>query len=244
MLEIRKSAERGVGALDWLDARFTFQFGPYKNPEQVGFSDLRLLNDDRVKGGGGFATHEHRDTEVFSYVISGALAHKDSMGEGSVVGAGEVLVMTTGTGITHSEFNHSATDEVRFLQIWLSPAVKGATPAYAQRHFGEASKRGRLCRIIASPTAAADPTDASLPLLIDGAVYAGCFDGAERAELPLAEGRYAYVHLIRGEVTVNGTRLQEGDGARVRHERTLTVADGRDAELLVFDLRPRELPEL
>lgn len=250
MLEIRKSADRGVGTLDWLDARFTFQFGPYKNPEQVGFSDLRLLNDDRVKGGGGFATHEHRDTEVFSYVVSGALAHKDSMGEGSAVGAGEVLVMTTGTGITHSEFNHSATDEVRFFQIWLSPTVKGATPAYAQRRFDDAAKRGRLCRIIAAPDAGGSASagngsgDHPLPLYIDGAVYAGCFDGAERADLPLAEGRYAYVHVVRGEVTVNGTRLHDGDGARVRHERTLTFADGRDAEVLVFDLRPRELPEL
>ncbi len=249
MLEIRKSADRGVGTLDWLDARFTFQFGPYTNPEQIGFSDLRLLNDDRVKGGGGFATHEHRDTEVFSYVISGALAHKDSMGEGSVVGAGEVLVMTTGTGITHSEFNHSATDEVRFFQVWLSPTVKGATPSYAQRRFDDAEKRGRLCRIIAPPSADASAGSgadarAPLPLQIDGAVYAGCVDAAERAELPLAEGRYAYVHVIRGELTVNGTRLHEGDGARVRHERMLTLTDGRDAELLVFDLRPRELPEL
>lgn len=237
MLEIRRSEDRGTGALEWLDARFTFSFGPYRDPEQVGFSDLRLLNDDRVRGGGGFATHEHRDTEVFSYVVAGALAHKDSMGHGSVVGAGEVLVMSTGTGITHSEFNHSATDPVHFLQVWLVPDRTGVTPRYGQRHFSDDDKRGRLCCIIAP-----DGRDGALPLFIDGTVHAGLFDGDEEDTLALAPGRYAYVHVVRGEVTVNGVMLRDGDGARVRHASQLRFERGRDAEVLVFDLRPRELP--
>jgi redox-sensitive bicupin YhaK (pirin superfamily) len=238
MLEIRKSEDRGVGKLDWLDANFTFSFGPYKDPEQIGFSDLRLLNDDRVKAGGGFATHEHVDTEVFSYVLNGALEHKDSMGYGSVVRAGEVLTMSTGTGITHSEFNHSKTDGVHFLQIWIAPDRKGVTPRYGQKHFSDADKRGRM-RCIISP----DERDGSLPLYLDGCVYAGLIDGSERADITLAPGRYAYVHVIRGDVTVNGTPFRAGDGARVRHESRLEFSNGRNAEVLAFDLRPRELPE-
>jgi len=238
MLELRKSDDRGVGKLDWLDARFTFQFGPYTNPAQVGFSDLRLLNDDRVTGGGGFAEHEHKDTEVFSYVLEGALAHKDSMGDGSVVRAGDVLTMTTGTGITHSEFNHSQTEPVRFLQIWMSAHRKGVAPRYAQQHFSAAEKRGRM-RLIISP----DGREGSLRFENDARVFAGLLDGAERAEVDLGPGRYAYVHVIRGSVRVNGTLLEEGDGARVRNEETLAFSDGRDAEALVFDMRPLEVPE-
>ena len=237
MLDIRKSDDRGVGKLEWLDARFTFSFGPYKDAEQVGFSDLLLLNDDRVKGGGGFATHEHKDTEVFSYVLEGALAHKDSMGEGSTVPAGEVLMMTTGTGITHSEFNASATEPVRFLQIWVKSAAAGAAPRYDQRPFTAAEKRGRLCPILSS-----DGRGGSMTWNADTVVYAGLLDGAESAALPLGPDRYAYVHVIRGSVDVNGTRLDEGDGARVRHEEALAFSGGRDAEVLVFDLPPRELP--
>jgi redox-sensitive bicupin YhaK (pirin superfamily) len=239
MLEVRKSADRGVGKLEWLDANFTFSFGPYHDPEQIGFSDLRLLNDDRVKGGGGFATHEHRDTEVFSYVISGALEHKDSMDYGSVVRAGEVLTMSTGTGITHSEFNHSPTDPVHFLQVWLVPDRKGVVPRYGQKQFTSADKRGRLACIIAP-----DAREGALPLYLDGCVYAGLIDGSERAEVTLAEGRYAYVHVIRGELDVNGTRLSAGDGARIRHESKIVCSGGRNAEVLLFDLRPRELPEV
>ena len=238
MLEIRRSDDRGVGKLDWLDARFTFSFGPYKDPEQIGFSDLKLLNDDRVKGGGGFATHEHKDMEVFSYVLSGALQHQDSMGGGSVVPAGDVLTMSAGTGITHSEFNHSQTEPVHFLQIWMVPDRKGVTPRYGQRHFSEAEKRGRL-RLIISP----DGRDESLSFYQDTRVYAGLFDGHERAELPLADDRYAYVHVIRGSVRLNGTPLDEGDGVRVRGEQQLTLSDGDQAEVLVFDMRPLERPE-
>ena len=238
MLEIRRSEDRGVGRLEWLDARFTFQFGPYRNPDQVGFSDLRLLNDDRVKGGGGFVEHEHADTEVFSYVLSGALEHKDSMGEGSVVRPGDVLTMTSGTGITHSEFNHSKTDPVHFLQIWMVAGQKGVAPTYGQRHFPDGEKRGRL-RLIISP----DGADGSLRIQQDTRIHAGLFTGAERAELPLAPNRYAYVHVIRGRVALNGTPLNDGDGVRVRNEPRLVFSDGHHAEVLVFDLRPHELPE-
>src|SRR5262245_40212577 len=239
MFEMRKSADRGVGKLDWLDARFTFQFGPYKNPDQIGFSDLRLLNDDDVKGGGGFATHEHKDTEVFSYVLSGALEHKDSMGYGSVVKPGEVLTMSAGSGITHSVFNHSKSDPVHFLQIWMVSGKKGVTPRYNQKMFADAEKRGKLRLIISE-----DGRDGSLQFYQDTSVYAGLFNGAERDEVVLGSNRFAYVHVIRGSVSVNGQPFGDGDGARVRGEEKLTFSNGRDAEVLVFDMRPIETPEI
>jgi redox-sensitive bicupin YhaK (pirin superfamily) len=239
MFEMRKSDDRGVGKLDWLDARFTFQFGPYKDPNQIGFSDLRLLNDDNVKGGGGFATHEHKDTEVFSYVLSGALEHKDSMGYGSVVKPGEVLTMSAGSGITHSEFNHSKTDPVHFLQIWMVSGKKGVTPRYNQKQFPDAEKRGKLRLIISE-----DGRDGSLQFYQDTKIYAGLFTGAERDEVVLGPNRYAYVHVIRGSVSVNGQPFGDGDGARVRNEEKLVFSNGQDAEVLVFDMRPLEMPEL
>jgi hypothetical protein len=237
MLEIRRAEEHGVGRTDWLDARIRFSFGPYQDPEQVGFSDLRLLNDDRVKGGGGFAEHAHQDTEVFSYVVEGTLAHKDSMGYGSSVKPGEVLTMSAGTGITHSEFNGSPTEPVRFLQIWMAPDRKGVAPRYSQRFFAPEEKRGRL-RLIISP----DGADGSLPFYQDTRIYAGLFDGAESATLPLGDDRYAYVQVVRGEISLNGSRIKEGDGVKVRHEPEIRVSEGFDAEVLVFDLRPQELP--
>jgi quercetin 2,3-dioxygenase len=240
-LELRKSDDRGTGKLDWLDARFTFSFGPYNNPDQVGFSDLRLLNDDRVKGGGGFATHEHKDTEVFSYVLSGALEHKDSMGEGSVVRAGEVIVMSAGTGITHSEFNHSKTDAVHFLQIWVVPSKKGVAPRYDQKHFSEQDKRGRLVPILVP---AGEYANGAMSWNADARVFAGLLDGNQTATVPLNPNRYAYVHMIRGSVVVNGSRLDDGDGARVRDEQALQFRDARDAEVLVFDLAAKERPEM
>jgi hypothetical protein len=238
MLEVRKSDDRGVGKQPWLDARFTFSFGPYHDPAQMGFSDLRLLNDDRVAAGGGFATHEHKDTEVFSYVISGALEHKDSMGYGSVVRAGDVIVMSAGSGITHSEFNHSQIEPVHFFQAWITAGRKGVEPRYDQKHFRAEDKRGSLCPIL-SP----DGGDGSMKLGQDARVYAGLFDGDERAELRLGANRYAYVHVIHGSVEANGARLEEGDGARVRNSETLTLSKGQDAEVLVFDLRPYEIGE-
>jgi len=239
MFEMRRSEDRGVGKLDWLDARFTFQFGPYKNPDQIGFSDLRLLNDDNVKGGGGFATHEHKDTEVFSYVLSGHLEHKDSMGHGSVVNPGEVLTMSAGTGITHSEYNHSTTDPVHFLQIWMVSAKKNVTPRYNQKLFPESEKRGKLRLIISS-----DGRDGSLEFYQDTKVYAGLFNDSEKDDVVLGPGRFAYVHVIRGSVQVNGQSFNDGDGARIRNEQTLTFSNGHDAEVLVFDMRPIETPEM
>ena len=240
MLEIRRSDERGVGRLDWLDARFTFSFGPYHDPAQVGFSDLRLLNDDRVKGGGGFASHEHRDTEVFSYVLAGALEHRDSTGEGSVVPAGDVIMMSTGTGITHSEFNHSPTDPVHFLQVWVAPKRTGVTPRYGQQHFSVGRKRGRFVPILVPE---GEEVAGSLWWYADARVYAALLDGDEQAHVDLAPGRYAYIHVVRGAVSANGTPLEDGDGARVRGERRLAFSDGRDAEVLVFDLAPKERPD-
>jgi redox-sensitive bicupin YhaK (pirin superfamily) len=236
MLEIRKSEDRGVGKQDWLDARFTFSFGPYKDPAHDNFSDLRLLNDDVVKGGGGFVTHEHKDVEVFSFVISGALEHKDSMGQGSVVPAGDVIMMSTGSGITHSEFNHSKTDPVHFYQIWIAPDRKGVEPRYQQKHFSDADKRGKLCLIL-SP----DGANGSMGIYQDARFYAGLFDGSESAELPI-KGRHVYVHVVGGSIEVNGTRLNECDGVRVREEDKLVLSNGRDAEVFVFDLRPSETP--
>jgi redox-sensitive bicupin YhaK (pirin superfamily) len=232
MIELRKSADRGTGKQPWLEARFTFSFGPYQDPAQNGFSDLRLMNDDRVAPGGGFVTHSHENMEVFSYVLKGALEHKDSMGVGSVVPAGDVIAMSAGSGITHSEFNHSQTEPVHFFQIWIVPDRTGVEPRYQQKSFSDAEKRGHL-RLLLSP----DGADGSLEMYQDTRVYAGLFDGSENFGLPLAAGRCAYVHVVRGSVSLNGTMLEDGDGARVRDERQLVFDQGRDAEVLVFDLR-------
>ena len=238
MIELRKSEARGVGKQPWLEARFTFSFGPYQDAAHTGFSDLRLLNDDKVAPGGGFPTHEHKDTEVFSYVISGALEHKDSMGYGSVIPAGGVIAMSTGSGITHSEFNHSQTEPVHFFQMWIAPDRKGVEPRYQQQVFSENEKRGKLCLLL-SPDG-----QGGMGIYQDARVYAGLFDGGESASLDVGAGRNTYVHVIRGRVKVNGTQLEAGDGAKLRGEEKLTLSNGEDAELLVFDLRPRELPEV
>ena len=239
MIDIRKADQRGIARHGWLDSSHTFSFGHYHDPKQQGFSDLLVINDDRVDPGQGFGTHPHRDMEIFSYVLEGALEHKDSMGTGSVIRPGDVQVMSAGTGVRHSEFNHSKTEKVHFLQIWIVPGVRGATPRYQQVHFTEADKRGKL-RLIVSP----EGSEGSLAVNQDARVYAGLFDGSETATLEVAADRYVYVHVARGKVEVNGERLGEGDGARIRHERALTFAKGDGAEVLVFDLRPRELPTM
>jgi redox-sensitive bicupin YhaK (pirin superfamily) len=237
MLELRRASDRGVADFGWLNSRHTFSFGHYHDPQQVGFSDLLVINDDRVAPGMGFGTHPHRDMEIFSYVLEGALEHKDSMGTGSVIRPGDVQMMSAGSGITHSEFNHSATEAVHFLQIWIVPDRLRVAPRYQQTHFADAEKRGRLRLIIS-----ADAEDGALGVYQDTRVFAGLFDGAERAEFNLAAGRYAYVHVARGALRVNGVALQAGDGARVRDERRLSFEGGQDAEVLLFDLRPNELP--
>lgn len=237
MLEIRPAAERGLANFGWLYSQHSFSFGSYYDPQHMGFSDLLVINDDRVRQGRGFDTHPHRDMEIFSYVLEGALEHKDSMGTGSVIRPGDVQMMSAGTGIRHSEYNASREELVHFLQIWIVPNRKGVAPRYQQRHFGEDEKRGRL-RLIISP----DGADGSLSVYQDARVYAGLFDGAEQQRFELPENRFAYIQVARGALTVNGQRLVAGDGARLRNVREIDFSAGDDAEVLLFDLRPRELP--
>jgi quercetin 2,3-dioxygenase len=238
MLEVRPAAQRGIANFDWLLSRHTFSFGSYFDPKQNGFSDLLVINDDTVQAGKGFGTHPHRDMEIFTYVIDGALEHKDSMGTGSVIEAGDVQIMSAGSGVTHSEFNHSSTDLVRFLQIWLVPNKKGVQPRYQQHHFNQEDKQGRLALII-SP----DGAESSLSVYQDVRVYAGCFDADEQAQLTLKDQRYAYVHIVRGTLIVNGKILNEGDGMRIREVHRIDIQQGRNAEVLVFDLRAQEQPD-
>jgi len=237
MFELRKAKDRGIANLGWLNSRHTFSFGHYYDPHQQGFSDLLVINDDRVQPDKGFGTHPHADMEIFSYVLEGALEHKDSMGTGSIINPGDVQMMSAGTGIRHSEFNPSKTDLVHFLQIWIVPEQKQVTPRYQQVHFDEVQKRGRLCLII-SP----DGKEGSLSVYQDVKVFAGLFNGTESAELEIGSNRYAYVHIARGNLDINGIRLDEGDGVRIREERVLRFSEGNNAEVLVFNLRPNELP--
>jgi redox-sensitive bicupin YhaK (pirin superfamily) len=232
MFELRPAAERG-------NANFghTFSFGHYHDPRQVGFSDLLVINDDLVAPGQGFGTHPHRDMEIFSYVLDGALAHEDSMGTGSVIRPGDVQMMSAGTGIRHSEFNASNSAPVHFLQIWIVPDRQGVEPRYQQRHFSAADKRGRL-RLIISP----DGADGSLG--VPGRPRVCRPVRRRRAAHPRpAPGRHAYVHLAQGRLVVNGQPMQAGDGARLRNAERIEFSQGENAEVLVFDLRPNELPD-
>ena len=237
MLEVRKSNERGVANHGWLNSRHTFSFGSYFDPRQQGFSDLLVINDDQVQPGKGFGTHSHSDMEIFSYVLEGELEHKDSMGTGSVIQPGDVQMMSAGTGIQHSEFNPSQTEQVHFLQIWIVPNQKKVTPRYQQVSFDETSKRGKL-RLIISP----DGQDGSLSVYQDTKVYAGLFDGEESEQLKLNPDRYAYLHVAKGNLVINGFRFHAGDGARIRKEQALTFGKGNQSEVVLFDLRPKETP--
>ena len=239
MLEIRKANDRGHARHGWLESRHTFSFGGYRDPRQQGFSDLLVINDDRVAPAQGFGTHGHRDMEIFSYVLEGALAHRDSMGTGSVIRPGDVQMMSAGSGVQHSEFNASAETPVHFLQIWIVPSERSAEPRYQQVHFPEAERRGRL-RLIIAP----EGEGGALAVRQDARVYAGLFDGSEAATLELGKERHAYVHVARGSIEVNGERLDEGDGARIRNAGALRFERGENAQVLVFDLRPNELPSL
>jgi redox-sensitive bicupin YhaK (pirin superfamily) len=235
MFEVRKANARGIADHGWLNSRHTFSFGSYLDLKQQGFSDLLVINDDRVQPGKGFGTHPHLDMEIFSYVLDGALKHKDSMGTGSVIRPGDVQMMSAGTGIQHSEFNPSQTEWVHFLQIWIVPDQKNVKPRYQQVHFDESSKRGRL-QLIISP----DGQDGSLSVYQDTKVYAGLFDGEESAHLVLNPDRYAYIHVAKGDLDINGCRFHDGDGVRIRQERTLIFGKGDRSEVLFFDLRPYE----
>jgi redox-sensitive bicupin YhaK (pirin superfamily) len=231
MLTLRKADDRGHADHGWLKSRHSFSFADYHDPAQMGFSNLRVINEDRIAPGSGFGTHAHRDMEIISYVLEGALAHKDSLGTGAVIRPGEVQRMSAGRGVTHSEFNQAADRTTHFLQIWIEPNAKGIAPGYEQKAFDAAEKRGRL-RLVAST----DARDGALTLHADAALYAGLFDGAETATLPIRDGRRAYVHLVRGSLEVNGQTLAAGDALRLENEAAVVLAHGQDAEVLVFDL--------
>ena len=231
MIALRPAAERGHANHGWLDSWHSFSFAEYHDEDHVHWGPLRVINEDRVAPGMGFGTHGHRDMEIISYVISGALAHRDSMGNSSRIVPGEVQRLSAGTGITHSEYNHSSLDTTHFLQIWIIPDRRGVTPGYAQTAFPDADKRGRL-RLVASP----DGADGSVTIHSDALIYAGLFDEGEQAQLTLDPARKGYVQVLRGSVSVNGTPLQTGDAALLSAESTLVLDAAQDAEVLVFDL--------
>jgi len=231
MMTIRPANERGHAEHGWLDSHHTFSFADYHDPAHMGFRSLRVINEDRVAPAQGFGTHPHRDMEIISYVLEGALEHKDSMGTGSVIKPGDVQRMSAGTGVRHSEKNASPDEGVHFLQIWIMPAKQGIEPSYEQKAFSAEEKRGRL-RLVASP----DGRDGSISVHSDVMLYAGLFDGGESAELTLRGGRHAWIHVARGKVRVNGRELSAGDGASLSDEKSVKV-DGVDGgEVLVFDL--------
>jgi quercetin 2,3-dioxygenase len=231
MISIRKSNDRGHADHGWLDTRFTFSFADYYHPEHVQFRTLRVMNDDRVAGGGGFPTHPHRDMEIVTYVLEGALAHKDSMGNGSVIKAGDVQYMSAGTGVAHSEFNASKTEPVHLYQIWMFPDKPGHQPAYDQKNFSEEEKRGRL-RLVVSP----DGRDGSVKIRQDNELYATVLGPGESVKHQLKPQRHAYVQVTRGSVTLNGKALEVGDGAEISKEKALELTGVEDAEVLLFDL--------
>jgi redox-sensitive bicupin YhaK (pirin superfamily) len=231
MQAVRRSHERGFADHGWLKSFHTFSFADYFDPRHVEFGPLRVINEDRVQPGEGFGTHGHRDMEIISYVLAGALAHKDSLGTGSTIRPGDVQRMSAGSGVRHSEFNASNTDVVHFLQIWIQPDAHGIEPSYEQKYFAPEEKRGRL-RLIASPDAA----EGSVRIHQDARLYAGLFDGAETAELTVSPERRIYVHVARGAVTANNVALQTGDALQLTDTRRLELKQGEGAEVLVFDL--------
>ena len=231
MLQIRKSEERGVAEHGWLSSRHTFSFANYFDPAHTGFGPLLVINEDRVQPGRGFGAHSHRDMEIISYVLDGGLEHKDSMGTGSVIHYGDVQRMSAGTGVVHSEFNHSQSEPVHFLQIWIEPNARGIEPSYEEKHFDRASKEGRL-RLIASP----DGRDGSVLIHQDATLYASILDGQEKIEHGLMPSRCAYVHVARGEVEVNGISLKTGDALKIVDEKAVTLQNANNAEILLFDL--------
>ncbi len=231
MQEIRRSTERGYADHGWLKSYHSFSFADYFDPKHVEFGPLRVINEDRVAAGQGFGTHGHRDMEIISYVLEGELAHRDSIGNGSTIRPGDVQRMSAGRGVRHSEFNPSPASLVHFLQIWIQPNVEGIEPSYEEKRFTPEEKRGRL-RLIASP----DQSEGSVLIHQDARVYAGLLDGAESASLSVAQGRLIYVHVARGSVQANGAALEAGDALKLSETPQLQLQNGRDAEVLVFDL--------
>ena len=231
MIEVRRSSERGFADRGWLKSFHTFSFADYHDAAYMSFGPLRVINEDRIAAGQGFGAHSHRDMEIISYVLDGALAHEDSLGNGSVIRPGDVQRMTAGTGVRHSEFNSLKDGVTHFLQIWIMPARIGLAPSYEEKHISVAERRGRL-RLVASE----DGRDDSLLVHQDAKLYGGLFDGSESASLPLDPARLGYIHLARGEVSVNGHSLKAGDGIKLVRESSVELANGEQAEVLVFDL--------
>jgi redox-sensitive bicupin YhaK (pirin superfamily) len=231
MLNLRRAHERGHAQHGWLDSWHTFSFADYQDAAHMGFRNLRVINEDRVQPGRGFGTHPHRDMEIVTYVLEGALEHKDSMGNGSIIRPGEVQRMSAGTGVFHSEYNASKTDGVHFLQIWLLPGQRGIAPGYEQKRFDPATRRGAL-RLVASP----DGAEGSVTVHTDARLYAALLEDGERATHTLAPGRNAWVHVARGEVEVNGHRLSAGDAASLSQEAAVELVGKKGAEVLLFDL--------
>ncbi len=237
MMTLRKSADRGHADHGWLKSFHSFSFAGYNDEQHMGWGNLRVINEDRIAPGTGFGTHGHRDMEIVSYVLAGALAHRDSIGAGGgnsgVIRPGDVQRMSAGTGVMHSEFNHETGQSTHFLQIWILPRQLGIAPGYEQKHFDATSKRGRL-RLVASP----DGREGSVTLHADASLHAGLFSGSETLDLALDPSRIGYVHLVSGSLRVNGQVLHGGDAARLDQEARLLLQDGDNAEVLVFDLAP------
>ena len=231
MISVHPAAARGATRIDWLDSRHSFSFAEYFDPEHMGFRALRVINDDRIAAGGGFPTHPHRDMEILTYVLDGALQHRDSLGTGSVIRPGEVQIMSAGTGIRHSEFNHSETEGVHLLQIWMLPERKNLAPRYDQKAFDAAGRRGRLKLV-----AAHDAREGAVRLFQDIDLYAGNFDRGERATVALRPGRNAWIQVARGSAKVNGSVLRDGDGAAISGEPKIEIDGVDNAEILLFDL--------
>jgi redox-sensitive bicupin YhaK (pirin superfamily) len=237
MLNIRKSSERGYADHGWLKSFHSFSFANYFDPAHMGFGNLRVINEDRIDPGTGFGTHGHRDMEIISYVLSGNLAHQDSMGNVKGIPPGDVQRMSAGSGVRHSEFNHAEGQSTHFLQIWIEPNVTGIDPGYEQKTVPESAKRGQLA-LVAAPAKEAHVAAHAVEIHADARMYAGLFDGAEGTVLPLNTARKAYVFLVRGALKVNGQVLAAGDAALLQSESSLALSEGRDAEVLVFDLAP------
>ena len=232
MIELRKSEDRGHANHGWLDSYHSFSFADYYDAQHMNFGPLRVINEDYIEAGSGFGTHGHRDMEIITYVLDGELAHKDSMGNGSVIRPGDVQRMSAGKGIMHSEFNHAEGKQTHLLQIWIEPNVKGISPGYEEKHFSAEEKRGKLC-LIASP----EGTAGSVMIHQNANVYVGHFDGDEQASMVIAPGRRVYAHVARGEININGVALKAGDALKVVDEAKIEFSGGRKAEVLLFDLQ-------
>jgi redox-sensitive bicupin YhaK (pirin superfamily) len=231
VITLRRSDDRGHANHGWLDSFHTFSFAGYYDPREMGFGSLRVINEDRVQAGMGFGTHPHRDMEIISYVLDGELEHKDSMGTGSVIRPGDVQRMSAGTGVTHSEYNPSKSNPVHFLQIWIEPSRAGVKPSYEQKRIDTDEKKGRL-RLVASP----DAVEGSVQINQNAWVYASVLDGSDAVTHVLPTGHKAYLHVARGSVEINGQKLGVGDGAKITGEPELRLANGKAAEVLLFDM--------